>query len=101
MQNDYKTVLEFLDYPQRFAYTNPLTDRGKKVRWATHSGDFHRLIKLVSKLPPAESKHIVRFIELYKGQKATCLSISLKKRRLKQKKALTSKKFLYLFLSTV
>lgn len=65
MQHDYKTVLEFLDYPQRFAYSNPMTDKEKKVRWTVHSSDFHRLIKLVSKLPPAISKYVVRHIELY------------------------------------
>jgi hypothetical protein len=66
MNYDYKTVLEYLDYPQRFAYTNPLTDKGKKVRWGVSSKDFTRLLKLVSKLPPADAKHTVRFVELYK-----------------------------------
>ena len=62
---NYRSILEFLEYPQRFAYSNPMTDKGKKVRWACHSSEYHRLLRLVSKLPPPESKTVARNIELY------------------------------------
>lgn len=87
MQYDYKTVLKFLDYPQRVAYSNPMTDRGEKVRWAVHSAEFHRLIKLVSKLPPATSNHVVRFIELYRHANGELFVYFIEERRTQAEKS--------------